>query len=499
MLKLINIRKSFGPTVALAGVNLTVQDGSVHALIGENGAGKSTLMNILGGSIAHDGGEMTIDGSPYVPVSTLAARKNRIAVIHQELSLAPHLTVAENILMGIESSRLGWLDRRDLSVRCQRVLNNFDRPDIRPEMQVRELSVASRQLVEICRAIAANAQIILMDEPTSSLQRNDVVHLFALIRKLKDRGISIVYISHFLEEIREVADHFTVLRDGKSVADGRIDEVDNEFLISQMVGRPIEHVFPRRRESRGPYTILEVNGLSSPPILRSASFKLRKGEILGIAGLVASGRSELLRAIFGLEKADSGEVSFDGTGISITDPVMRKISQGFGYLSEDRNAEGVALPLSIADNLTMTKFSSCSRLGWIDLSKQRLQSNRLIEAIGVKAHGASQPVSTLSGGNQQKIALGRLIYQGADILLLDEPTRGIDIGSKTQVYQLIADLADSGKAILFVSSYLPELFGMCDSLAVMSRGRLSETMRIGDWTPEKVMRTAIEGNNDQIE
>ncbi|HEY0459451.1 MAG TPA: sugar ABC transporter ATP-binding protein [Pyrinomonadaceae bacterium] len=498
VLNLREIRKHFGATVALDGVNFSLEKGEIHALIGENGAGKSTLMNVLSGAIRADGGTMELGGEPYLPADTSASRRKGIALIHQELSLAPHLSVAENILMGLENSRFGWLDRKRLNRRAAEVLKNFHHSEFSPETIVGKLPVAAQQVVEICRAVAADAQIILMDEPTSSLPRDDVGQLFALIRKLKAGGISIVYISHFLEEIREIADRFTVLRDGKTVSSGKLAGSTDDALISQMVGRPVENLFPHREPFGNGETVLEVKNLSAPPLLKSANFEMRRGEILGIAGLMGSGRSELVRAIFGLEKADSGEIIIKGKAVSAQNgkPAVRLL-QGFGYLSEDRKGEGLALALSIADNLTMTRYSSCARLGWLDLSRQRRQSESLIKEIGVRTPDAAQAVSKLSGGNQQKVAIGRVIHQDADVLLLDEPTRGIDIGSKVQVYETIARLAAQGKAVLMISSYLPELFGMCDRLAVMSRGRLSATLPITGWTAEKVMQTAIGGSENQ--
>lgn len=495
ILDLREIKKHFGQTIALDGVNLTLEKGEIHALIGENGAGKSTLMNVLSGALKPDSGSLELKGRPYEPANTLDARKNGIALIHQELSLAPHLSVAENILMGIENSRFGWLDRKALDRRAAQVLANFDHPDIRPEMPVSALSTAGKQVVEICRAIAARAEIILMDEPTSSLQRDDVQHLFRLIRTLQADGITIIYISHFLEEIREIADSFTVLRDGKSVAAGTIGDVTDESLVSQMVGRPVDNLFPERAgAAQEAGSVMEVCDLSAPPVLKNAGFQLRRGEILGVAGLMGAGRSEMVRAIFGIDKATSGTVALKGksTPAAGGKPAQR-VSQGLGYLSEDRKQEGLALTLSIADNMTMTRFSSCSRFGWLDLKKQRRQSDNLIRSVGVKARTAAQPVQSLSGGNQQKVAIARLIHQQADILLLDEPTRGIDIGSRAKIYETIAELAASGKAILMISSYLPELFGMCDRLSVMSRGRLSPVRPIAEWTPESVMQAAIEG------
>ena len=494
MLSLSNVSKRFGPTVALDGVSLRLRQGEVHALIGENGAGKSTLMNVLAGSLRPDDGEMEVEGQPYAPSNPLDARLRGIALIHQELSLSPHLSVAENIMMGIEPSRFGWLDRQSLHARTLEVLQVFQHPEIHPETRVGNLSVAARQIVEICRAIAARARIILMDEPTSSLQRADVEHLFTLIRKLRGEGISLIYISHFLEEVREIADSFTVLRDGRSVATGEIASVKDEELIAQMVGRPVENLFPQRqhKDSQDAETMLEVRDLSAPPALKHASFELRRGEILGLAGLMGSGRTQVVRALFGLERAESGTLKLKGKAVSARGgtPAVR-LFQRLGYLSEDRKGEGLALALSIADNVTMTRFASCSRWGWLDLSQQRSQAESVTKALGVKAHTVHQPVSTLSGGNQQKVALARLLHQDADILLLDEPTRGIDIGSKTQVYETIARFAEDGKAVLMVSSYLPELFGMCDRLAVMSRGRFSPARPIQEWTPESVMQAAI--------
>ena len=492
-LELREIRKSFGQTVALEKVDISIRAGEVHALIGENGAGKSTLMNVISGALHPDAGAMTIDGDDYNPATPLDARRNGIALIHQELSLAPHLTVAENILMGLEPARFGWIDRAALERRAHDVLDTFHHPDIGPNTIVGDLSNAARQVVEICRAIAARAQIILMDEPTSSLQRTDVENLFRVIRKLKTDGIGIVYISHFLEEVREIADSFTVLRDGKSVSHGRIEEVSDDELIAKMSGRPVEELFPRRATSAtGADPVLRVAELTAAPAVRTASFELLPGDILGVAGLIGSGRSEMLRALLGLDTASGGMVTIAGRSFAASQskPSLM-VMNGVGYLSEDRKGEGLALPMTIADNMTVTRFSSCSTFGWLDRNKQQQQAEGLIDAIGVRCRSAAQPVGDLSGGNQQKVAVARLAHQKATILLLDEPTRGIDIGSRAKIYRTIADLADRGCAVLLVSSYLPELFGMCDRLAVMSRGQLSEARPIADWTPELVLQEAI--------
>jgi ribose transport system ATP-binding protein len=499
-LKLSNIRKAFGPTVALDGVDLELRPGEVHALIGENGAGKSTLMNVIAGALKPDEGRMEFDGRPYSPTSPLDARTNGIALIHQELSLCPHLSVAENVLMGIESSHFGWLDRGQLSVRTNEVLRTFHHADIRPEKRVGDLPVAARQIVEISRALAANARILLMDEPTSSLQRDDVANLCQLSRRLSSEGISVIYISHFLEEVRQIADRFTVLRDGRSVATGDIASTSDDELIAKMVGRAQQNLFPERKNKNAIHeTILDVRHLAAPPLLKDASFELRRGEILGIAGLMGSGRTPLLRAIFGLEPPTSGTITINKNALprARSTPAMRLV-EGVGYLSEDRKSDGLTLNQSLSDNVTVTKFDTCSRLGWLDLRAQRRQAERLVNALKIKTRGVQQAVGSLSGGNQQKVALARLLHQVADVLLLDEPTRGIDIGSKAHVYETIAACAEQNKAVLMVSSYLPELFGMCDRLAVMNRGRLSEVKPIDQWTPESVLQVAV-GTTDKHE
>lgn len=492
VLSLKNISKRFGPTLALEDVSLKLQPGEVHALIGENGAGKSTLMNVLAGLLPPDTGTMEVDGSAYSPGSPVEARARGIALIHQELSLFPQMSVAENIMMGIEPARAGVLDRNRLRQRTNEVLATFNHPEITPEARVADLSIAACQIVEICRAIAAHARVILMDEPTSSLQRDDVQRLFSVIRKFAAQGITIVYISHFLEEVREIADNFTVLRDGRSVATGAIASVSDDELIAHMVGRPIEALFPARRRAESPETILDVQDLSAPPDVKHASFQLRRGEILGVAGLMGSGRTELIRSLFAIDRPAGGSISVKGRSLNLRRATTAdRLAGSFAYLSEDRKGEGLALALSIGDNVTITRFNSCSRFGWLSVARQRAQTQTLIQSLSVKARNADQPVATLSGGNQQKVALARLMHQDADILLLDEPTRGIDIGSKAVVYQTIAACTEKGKAVLMVSSYLPELFGMCDRLAVMSRGHLSETRPISEWTPESVMQAAI--------
>ena len=463
-LSLRGIRKRFGVTLALDGVDLDVGAGEVLAIIGENGAGKSTLLNVIAHALEPDEGEVTL-GAPGV------------AYIRQELALFPHLTVAENILMGREPARFGVIDQEAMTSRARALLGEFGRPEIASDDIVGGLSPASRQVVEICRALAADARLILMDEPTSSLERADVDRLFASIRKLCARGIAVVYVSHFLEEIREIAARAVVLRDGRSVWTGRLDEFSDEGLIRHMIGRPVESVFGDAGPRAHGDVVLAVDSVAN------ATFELRRGEILGIAGLVGSGRTELLRSLFGLDAVGHGQLTIRGERL---DPrrlsASGSIRRGVGYLSEDRRVEGLFPHLSVLENLTMTRLDGRDISAWI-------------ERLRIKAGNIEDSVGTLSGGNQQKILLARLLHQGAEILLLDEPTRGIDVGTKAEIYDLIRALAAEGKAIVMVSSYLPELFGVCDHLAVMNRGRLSAVRPIEAWTPDSVLEAAIGGGS----
>jgi ribose transport system ATP-binding protein len=478
MLTLRSITKHFGATVALDSVDLEIAPGQVHALIGENGAGKSTLMNILSGAFPPDSGTMTVGGQPYAPHGPADARERGIAHIHQELALCAHLSVAENILVGIEPSRGGWLQRDALNDRAAALLADFGRPEIDPRARTGSLPLADQQVVEICRALARDARVLLMDEPTSSLQRANVERLFDTVRRLRDRGIAIIYISHFLEEVREIATRFTVLRDGRSVGGGELAGVSDDELISMMVGRVIQSTPSPTPDLRlpTPGVILEVHNLSAPPRLRMASFVLHRGEVLGIAGLIGSGRTDLVRSLFGLQEA-TGEVTMYGNG--------------FGYLSEDRKNEGLALQLPIADNVTMSRFETCARFGWINLRRQNIQTEDVMQRLRIKAPGPRGIVGRLSGGNQQKVALARLLHQDPDVLLLDEPARGVDVGSKSDIYREIRRLAAEGKGIVMVSSYLPELFEVCDTIAVMTRGRLSPSRPASEWTADTILQTAI--------
>jgi len=446
------VRKAFGATQALSGVDFTVQPGEVHALIGENGAGKSTLMKVLSGVYRPDAGRIEIDGEPYAPESPLDARERGVAMIYQELALAPQLSVAANIVLGMEPARRGWLNHDSARRMAAEALDTLGHADIPPDAIAGSLSVGAQQLVEIARALVIQARVVILDEPTSSLARADVDRLFDVIRKLCGQGVSVVYISHFLEEVERIADSFTVLRDGQSVGSGKVAESTTANIIHLMVGRELNEMFPRVAHQPGA-PVLEIEGLSAEAGVSSATLTLRRGEILGVAGLIGAGRTELLRAIFGLQAVREGRIKVAAYEGAAT-PAQR-LRQGMGLLSEDRKSEGLALPLAVEDNLVLSRLEPYTRWGWLNRKALRRGALEWIEKTGVKAAGPDSPVGSLSGGNQQKVQLARLIHDDCDVLLLDEPTRGIDVASKVQIYQWIGKLAAAGKAVLFVSSYIP--------------------------------------------
>lgn len=485
------VTKRYGPTVALAGVDLTVLPGEVHALVGENGAGKSTLMKVLSGAERPDAGTMTLDGRSYAPAGPAAARRAGVAMVYQELALAPDLTVEANVLLGQEATTFGFLRRAENRRRVREALALLKHPEIQPGAPAAALGPAARQLVEIARALLTDLKVLVLDEPTSALDRDDTDRLFALIRRLRGRGVSVVYISHFLEEIEAVADRFTVLRDGRAVGEGLVAEVGREKIIELMVGRALNEQYPRVPHAAGE-PVLRIDRLCGIELPHEAELTLHRGEIVGVAGLVGSGRTELLRAVFGLDPVRSGEVTVHH--ISGPASPRRRIRQGVGFLSEDRKGEGLALDQSITDNLTYSWLRPYQTLGVINDGRRTAATRELLGRVNTRFRDPRQAVGELSGGNQQKVALARLLHQQADVLLLDEPTRGVDVGSKTETYRLVGELAARGKAILVVSSYLPELFGVCDRLAVMSRGRLSPARPVGDWTPEQVMALATGGD-----
>jgi len=487
-LRMTGISKAFGSTRALVDVDLEVRSGEVHALVGENGAGKSTLVKVLSGAIGADAGRMVLDGRPYAPGGPLAARAAGVAMIYQELSLAPHLSVEENVLLGVEPARLGFVRRRSMREHAQQALALLHHPDIHPAARVGDLSIGGQQLVEVARALAARARVVVMDEPTSSLTQTDTEILFEVIRRLRESGVSVIYISHFLEEVRAIADRFTVLRDGRSVGGGVVADTPTPEIIRLMVGRELQDIY-RRTPHRVGEPVLDLSGLGGRRLPRGVSLELSRGEILGISGLIGSGRTELVRAIFGLDPVAAGQVRVAGV-TSTGWPPPRMLARGVGLLSEDRKNEGLAANLTVADNLTLSRLRPYVRAGLLSRRGMRQASAEWIKRLGIRTQGPDQPVTNLSGGNQQKVAIARLLHQEADVLLLDEPTRGIDVGSKADVYVLIGELAAQGKAILWISSYLPELLGVCDTLAVMHRGLLSEKRPVGRWTPEAIMHVA---------
>jgi len=490
-LRMVGISKAFGQTRALVDVDLEVRPGEVHALVGENGAGKSTLMKILSGALEPDAGEMILQGRPYRPRGPLQARGRGVAMIYQELSLAPDLSVEENVLLGVEPTRAGFVRRAEMRRRVTEALARLRHPEIAPGARVGDLSIGAQQLVEVARALAAKARVVVMDEPTSSLTQADTEVLFEVIRALRDAGVSVIYISHFLEEVRAIADRFTVLRDGRAVGTGTVAETPTAEIIRLMVGRELEEMYHRTpHQIGGP--VLDLAGLSGETMPKQADLRLRRGEILGIAGLIGSGRTELVRAVFGLDPVASGQVRVKGISCTGWGP-PRMLARGVGYLSEDRKREGLAENLTVADNLTLSRLRPYVRWGLLSRARAREAARRWIDRLGIRTRGPEQPITGLSGGNQQKVALARLLHQEAHVLLLDEPTRGIDVGSKADVYALIGDLAAQGKAILWISSYLPELLGVCDSLAVMHRGILSEKRPVAEWSPEAIMEVATGG------
>jgi ribose transport system ATP-binding protein len=527
-LEMAGVRKAFGATQALRNVSLSVAPGEAHALIGENGAGKSTLMKILSGAYQPDAGSIALDGQPFRPANPLHARECGIAMIYQELNLAPHLSVEENILLGEEPARFGWLDRAKRRDLARRALEELHHADLPLDAPVNSLPIAQQQLVEIARALVREPKVLIMDEPTSSLTQVDTENLFRVIERLRARGVSVIYISHFLEECQRVCQRYTVLRDGETVGTGDMATARVEDIIRLMVGREMKDIYPRTPHEPGA-PVLELKELAGRVKPRRVSLQLRAGEILGLAGLIGAGRTETARAVFGLDELAAGDVlvcansAADSVSSNRQSPIVnrqpaiadrqsaignRQSSQslltsaatrspadslraGLGLLSENRKEEGLMLNRSLADNLTATRLGPFARFGLLSARRQHAATRDWMTRLDVRARGPEQPIGELSGGNQQKIALGRLLHHDARILLLDEPTRGIDVGSKAQIYRLIGELAAQGKAVLFISSYLPELLGVCDTIGVMCRGELVATRPATEWTEHEIIAAAI--------
>lgn len=493
LLVMRGIAKFFGGVHALDGVDLEVAQGEVHALIGENGAGKSTLMKILSGALHADRGEMILGGKRYEPRDPMQARRLGISMVYQELNLALHLTVEENLMLGIEESRFGLIRREKYAGRIAEALETLSHPDLRPGVKVGELSPAARQLVEIARGLITDTRVFVLDEPTSSLSKVDTEHLFNVIHTLRSKGVSIIYISHFLEEVKHVADRFTVLRDGETVGKGDVRSTTTDKIIELMVGRPLTDMFPRVPHSIGG-DVFTVKGLSSEKLPADVSFTVRGGEILGIAGLVGAGRTESLQVLYGLRARKAGEVwiaKYPGSG-KILGP-HHMIRRGLSFLSEDRKNEGLALERTIAENITLSTLGRFAKWGLVADRKVNTLSNKWVDRLSIKIGSVKDKAGSLSGGNQQKVAIARLLEEDADIFLFDEPTRGIDVGSKVEIFRLIGELAANGKAVVIVSSYLPELLGICDTIAVMHRGVLGPKRPLSEWNEFSIMNEATSG------
>ncbi len=490
-LKMENITKAFPGTIALKGVHFEVRKGEVHALIGENGAGKSTLMKVLLGIYSADEGSITIGGKEIMPKSPAEAITAGISMIHQEISLVPTMSVSENIWLGQEQKfKKGGI--LSVKARNKATVDLLDRLGIQlsPQTLVNKLSIANMQLVELARAISLNSEIIIMDEPTSSLTNVEINLLFKIIKSLTQNGTSIVFISHKLEEIFEICDRVTVLRDGEYVVTRNCSEIDDKQLIGYMVGRQLTARFPKlEAEIKEP--VLEVKNLTSTGVFRDVSFEVRAGEILGFSGLIGSGRSEIMRTVFGLDKLTSGEIVINGKTVKITAP-SDAIKYGIGMLTEDRLRTGCIYQLSVMANTTLAYFTRlCNKLGLYRKSSEKKAFNEISSAISVKYSSPKERIAQLSGGNQQKVLLLRWLLTKPKVLIIDEPTRGIDVGSKSDIHLLISKLAQQGVAIILVSSELPEILGMSDRIAVVREGSIVHVCDRADATQELLMEYAF--------
>lgn len=500
ILELKNIGKTFSGVNVLRDINLNLKKGEVHALLGENGAGKSTLIKILSGYHMPDkGGEIKVDDKVVNFKTPKDAIDASIHTIYQELTLCPLMTVAENIVIDKQDQFKGFLQKtKDYNLIAQKALESLGQKDIKPTTIVKELSIAKQQVVEIAKAITANAKIILMDEPTSSISQQDAEKLFEIIKNLKSKGVTIIYISHRLHEISGIADRITVLRDGNLVGTVNNQDVNEQQLISMMVGREIKNVYPKKKVNIGE-VILKVENISSYDTFRNVSFDVRKGEIFGIGGLVGSGRTELLEALFGLRPITSGKIYYKGKEFNPKNP-LTAIANKIAFLTEDRKKSGLVLCLPVFENLNLINIQSKSAwyINWdqlINLAKKQQK------ALNIRLNRLDQLISTLSGGNQQKVVVGKWLEFKPDLILFDEPTRGIDIGAKTEIYNIIGALAEAGVAIIMVSSELPELISVTDRIMVMREGEMRGILSREEATQEKIMALAAlkdVNNNNQL-
>ena len=486
LLTVTNVTKTYPGVLALDNVSFDVLPGEVHTLIGENGAGKSTLIKVLTGAIEPDSGEIEFDGQKYSKMSPGLSKSVGIAAIYQEFNLAPSVTVAENIFIGSRLNKGAFVDFRKLYAEAEKVLSNFH-VKISPRAKVNDLTVAYKQLIEIAKAIAQDAKLIIMDEPTAPLTDDEVDNLFEIVEQLKKRGIAIIFISHRLEELFRISDRVTVMRDGKVISTHMTSEITKADLIKDMVGRTLSETYPQRNVSYGDVA-LEVRGICGG-FVQPISFTLRHGEVIGLSGLVGAGRTELARLIFGADPKDGGEILVEGKPVTIKSP-HDAVACGIGLVSEDRKLNGVLLRKSISDNITVPILKRLSHWLVIDSAKERATVDRYKDALRIKTPSVAQLVGNLSGGNQQKVALSKWLASECRVLILDEPTRGIDVGAKQEIYQLINQLAEQGIAIIVISSDMEEILGLTDRLIILCEGRETGRLEKRDYEQTTVLRYA---------
>jgi inositol transport system ATP-binding protein len=484
VLEMEHISKTFPGVRALDDINFKARKGTVHALMGENGAGKSTLMKILGGMYTPDTGSIKVKGKQIQMLKPSDSIQNGISMIHQELTSVFEMTVAENIFLGREPVQAKfWVNEKKLNEDTRILLESLE-ISIDPKTKMKELSVARMQLVEIAKAISYNSEIIIMDEPTSAITDREVAHLFKIIRTLTKKGISIIYISHKMDEIFEIAEEITVLRDGKFVDCKSTKVLTQQDLISMMVGRELKDLFPKKEVKIGEI-VLEVKNLSLKGKFKNISFQLRKGEILGVAGLMGSGRSEVMESIFGLTKPDEGEVFLHGEKVNIKSPIDAK-KNGLAFITEDRKITGLFLPHSVKDNIIAASLQQYSYGVFMNEGKIRKVCNAQKQLLGIKTPSINQKVNNLSGGNQQKVLIAKWLLTDADVIILDEPTRGVDVGAKSEIHSLIGKLVEQGKSVIMISSEMPEVLGMSDRIIVMHQGKI-----FGELSREEANQDAI--------
>ena len=491
LLEVHNLSKTFSGVKALNNVQLKIKEGEVHALMGENGAGKSTLMKILVGMYTPDSGEIFFKGHNINGVDHAKILSEGISMIHQEMLLVPEMTVAQNIFLGKEVTKgmSWWLDDRGINRKAEELLQLMGL-NIDAKRQMKHLSVAEMQMIEIIKAISKNAKIIIMDEPTSAISDKEVATLFNIIRGLKRKGVAIIYISHKMDEIFEVSDTITVLRDGNYVGTKPAAELDHNTLISMMVGRELNTMFPESETQKGK-VVLSVKELCRQDKFYNINFEVRSGEVLGIAGLMGAGRTEVARAIYGLDALDSGEIYIKGKKASIRSP-RDAISNGIGYVSEDRKGLGLVLEMSVKHNITLSRLRKHVKGMFVSDESETAAVRKMIQDLRIKISHMNQKVKYLSGGNQQKVVLAKVLLSSPELIILDEPTRGIDIGAKYEIYKLIHNLTSDGIAVIMISSELPEILGMSDRVLVLSKGKQMATILKKEATQETIMKYAVQ-------